>query len=65
MHTLGNLSKSCRIAVIHLPKDGGRFRIEVIDSWNMERRVVTESASGNVRVELDGKEGIAILATRI
>lgn len=38
---------------------------ELIDSWNMERRVAAEAASGNVRVKLDGKEGIAILATRI
>lgn len=38
---------------------------ELIDSWNMERRVAAEAVSGNVRVKLDGKEGIAILATRI
>lgn len=60
---LGN--QACRIAVIHLPKDSGQFKVEVIDSWNMERRVAAEAASGNVRVKLDGKEGIAILATRI
>lgn len=57
--------QACRLAIIHLPKTENQFKIEVIDSWNMERTVVEEAVSGNVRVKLDGKEGIAILATRM
>lgn len=60
---LGN--QACRLAIIHLPKTEDQYRIEVIDSWNMTRRTVAEGVSGNVRVNLDGKEGIAILATRM
>lgn len=60
---LGN--QACRIAIMHLPKTEDKYKIEVIDSWNMERKVVNEGASGTVRVELDGKEGIAILATKV
>ena len=42
-----------------------RYRVEWIDVWEMTRTVLTESASGNTKIRLPGKEGIAVLATRI
>lgn len=56
--------QACRLAIFHLPKTE-KYKIEVIDSWNMTRKVVQEGVSGNVRVKLDGNEGIALLATRM
>lgn len=39
-----------------------RYRVEVIDVWDMTRTVISDNASGAVRVTLPGKEGIAVLA---
>lgn len=60
---LGN--QACRLAIIHLPKDGAKYKVEVIDSWNMTRKTAAEAVSGNVRVQLEGREGVAILATKV
>lgn len=48
---------------LQLPEDK-KYLIEVIDVWEMTRTVVAENASGNTRISLPGKEGLAILATR-
>lgn len=48
---------------INLPD--GCYRIEVIDVWEMTKTVAHENACGTVRVELPGKEGIAVLAVKI
>ena len=47
-----------------LPADQ-QYRVEQIDVWEMTRTVLAESASGHTKVRLPGKEGIAVLATRI
>ena len=47
-----------------LPADK-RYRVEQIDVWAMTRTVLAENASGNTKIRLPGKEGIAVLATRI
>ena len=54
----------CRWADIKLPEDKN-YRIEVIDVWDMTRETVNTCASGQVRVPLPGKEGMAVLARRI
>ncbi|HAL73778.1 MAG TPA: hypothetical protein DCM45_01645 [Clostridiales bacterium] len=50
--------------MLQLPADK-RYRVEVIDVWEMTRKVVLEGVSGQVEVGLPGKEGMAVLATRI
>lgn len=44
--------------------EGGHYRVEVIDVWNMTRETVCESASGETEIRLPGKEGLAVLAVR-
>jgi hypothetical protein len=48
---------------LNLPA-GSTYRVEIVDSWDMTRTVALEHASGKVRIDLPGKEGIAVLATR-
>lgn len=48
---------------MNLPENNA-YRIEVIDIWNMTRTIAAEKASGEVWVEMPGKEGIALLARR-
>ena len=56
-------ARSCTaLATLDLP-DTHRYRIEVIDVWEMTRNVALEGASGTVKITLPGKEGIAVLAT--
>ena len=47
-----------------LPEDAS-YRVEVIDTWNMERSTVVEHASGMVKVDLPAKPYMAILACRL
>ena len=49
---------------LNLPREGG-YRVEVIDTWDMTRKVVMENVNGTVKVELPGKEDMAILAVRM
>lgn len=46
----------------NLPSDR-TYTVELIDVWNMTREVILENASGNLKVKLPGKEGMALLAT--
>ncbi|MCI9144094.1 MAG: DUF5605 domain-containing protein, partial [Lachnospiraceae bacterium] len=39
--------------------------VEVIDTWEMTRKVAAEGVSGNTRTALPGKEGMALLAVRM
>lgn len=47
----------------HLPENKS-YKIEVIDIWEMTREEAMYGASGRFRIELPGKEGIAVLATQ-
>lgn len=51
-------------AAFRLPKDF-TYKIEVIDAWEMTRKTLAQNVSGRVPLDLPGKEGIAVLATRI
>lgn len=53
-----------RVAAIRLPKEHF-YKVEMIDVWDMTRTVVEEKVSGKVPLTLPGKEGIAVLATRV
>jgi len=64
-YRLSYLSRACPCYQdTSLPKDG-EYRVEAIDVWDMTRSTVYEGAGGEVRLQLPGKEGIAILVTRI
>jgi hypothetical protein len=59
------LGRECPVIYnLQLPEDT-RCRVEVLDVWEMTRTICVESASGKTRVRLPGKEGIALLITRL
>ena len=58
---LDDQSAACKI--VELPKDN-TYRVEVIDTWEMKRETVLESASGATQVNLPGKPFMAILALK-
>ncbi len=49
---------------MNLPEDK-QYKLEVIDVWNMTRETVKEGVSGTVQFDLPGREGFAVLATRM
>lgn len=51
-------------ATLKLPADIP-YKVEVIDVWEMSREEVAYGVSGEVTVKLPGKEGMAVLATRL
>lgn len=51
------------VGELELPETG-KYRIEVIDVWEMTRKTVLEGVNGKVEVPLPGKEGIAVLAVQ-
>jgi len=54
--------KECSsIGIIRLPEDK-TFTVEVIDTYEMTRTVVSNTASGEFKCKLPAKEGIAIIA---
>jgi len=64
-YMLKYFARSCpSYADINLPENG-KYRVEVIDVWEMTRSTVSERVCGNVRINLPGKEGIAVLASRL
>ena len=50
-----------RTDTITLPEDR-RYRVWVIDTWNMKRELVADEVSGSVEIELPGREDMAVLA---
>ena len=51
----------CIRTAIDLPEDR-KYRIEVIDTWNMTRAIARTGATGGVQIELPGRPYMAILA---
>ncbi len=49
---------------IKLP-EGRKYKVEVIDTWNMTRETAVESAEGDITVKLPGRAYCAVLATAI
>lgn len=59
------LERQCAaLTELRLPEEGD-YRIEVIDTWEMTRKVTMEHVNGTVKVELPGKEDMAVLAVRM
>lgn len=46
---------------IHLP-EGKKYRIEILDTWNMTRKTIARDVSGEYTVILPGREDMALLA---
>lgn len=64
-YRLEYFGKNCPAFVkLNLPKDG-QYRLEVIDIWAMTRNMIAEGISGQVKISLPGREGIAILISRM
>lgn len=64
-HQLSYYGRACPShASLSLPEDG-RYRVEIIDTWNMTRQVWAQEAGSSLRVTLPGTEGMAVLVTRI
>lgn len=58
------LEEMCTIhSEMRLPENG-KYKIEVIDVWEMTRKEVLTDVCGMVSVKLPGKPGMAILATK-
>ena len=57
-------NRPCAGTVLRLP-DTHTYRIEVIDTWNMTRETVADSASGETEVALPGRPWMAVFAKRI
>ena len=49
---------------LSLPEKGS-YRVEILDTLAMERREAVSGVHGTIRLGLPGKEGIAILITRL
>lgn len=52
------------VSSFELPENH-KYKIEVIDVWEMTRTTLIEETSGETRCMLPGKEGIAVVATLI
>ena len=57
-------SHASRLFFLKLPENH-KYKIEVIDVWEMTRTTLIEETSGETRCMLPGKEGIAVVATLI
>ena len=49
---------------IELPETN-TYRIDVLDVWEMTRETILTGVNGKVNLQLPGKEGIAVLATKM
>ncbi|MGT2674590.1 DUF5605 domain-containing protein [Streptococcus rupicaprae] len=52
------------IRYLLLPEEG-KYRLEIIDIWEMTRECVRERVTGYIHLSLPSKEGIAVLATKL
>ena len=56
--------RTCARGMMELPENH-RYSVELIDTWNMERKTLYEDVSGKVMIDLPGREYMAVLARRI
>lgn len=56
--------RTCAKDVLKLPPEY-TYQVELIDTWEMKRTVLLEKASGDTQLSLPGKEGMAVLASKI
>ena len=58
------LGKQCTIeTTLYLP-EAESYTVEIIDIWNMTRKLAKTEAKGETKISLPGKEGMAVLATK-
>ena len=56
--------RSCPAFCHILLPENSRYRVEVIDTWEMTRKTVLENVCGRLKIALSSKEGMAVLATK-
>ncbi len=56
--------RCCVHDTLMLP-EGGRYRVDLIDTWAMTREILTSDARGVFTLSLPGREGMAVLAARL
>ncbi len=56
--------RTCAEDVLELP-EAHKYRVELIDTWDMTRTVLLENAGGKTKLTLPGKEGMAVLARKV
>ena len=56
--------QTAREQIIKLPP-AHRYRVEVLDTWNMTRETLQTGVSGCVVLTLPGREDMAVLAVRM
>ena len=57
------LNQRCQaVFELNLPK-GRTYKAEVIDAWNMTKSTASECAEENMRITLQGRPYMAVLAT--
>ncbi|MCM1086750.1 MAG: DUF4038 domain-containing protein [Muribaculaceae bacterium] len=56
--------RTCALDTLELP-ESGNYRVELIDTWEMKRTLLCENVCGKTEITLPGKEGMAVLATRL
>lgn len=49
---------------LQLPENGN-YKVEIIDMWDMTRKLGAQHVKGKVKIGLPAKEGIALLVTRL
>ena len=62
LYYLGRSARS--IMSLQLPENGS-YRVEIINTMEMTRREAVSGVRGNIRIGLPGKEGMAVLVSRI
>lgn len=56
--------RCCAQDTLRLPQEGS-YKVEVIDTWEMTRETVADNVNGAVTIKLPGKEGMAVIASRV
>lgn len=59
------LGRSCPIQAELSLSESAKYRVEIIDIWEMTKTLAVEGAGGHIKIGLPQKEGIAVLAVEI
>ncbi len=63
-YRLRYLARTCSAFVHEVLPMNGKYKVEVLDVWEMTRKKVLDDVNGKVKIPLPAKEGIAILISR-
>ena len=58
-------ARTCRAYLDAKLPENGKYKVEIIDVWEMTVETAIDEASGALRVKLPGKEGVAVLISRL